>query len=327
MTAELGPNTWLQNLDREYLNEFIKDGGAAVKFVVPFDQAAADTVGNGIDDRASAHHFLTAHVDSGETRLHMMDQLFFRVAEQIRWKDLAQAVLEKLARQDGYVIPDTIDGGYARALALVNDLDEDFMRGEMRRHVSSAVFRRRTLAKDFRIAMSQLCLAQLASGADQETTEEAILQWLTGETRSIGAVKPYQIYTRINRTNARFLFESMLDWIRFAGCSGLVIQLDIARFTLTQNPKDGLNFYTNASRLDGYELLRQFVDATDRMLGLLLVVIAEREFLDDDPHGTGIGQYQALFFRVFDEIRDRQMVNPMATLVRLSSTSTQAVPA
>ncbi len=79
--------------------------------------------------------------------------------------------------------------------------------------------------------------------------------------------------------------------------------------------------YTKAGRLDAYELLRQFVDATDRLRGLLLVVVPAQEFLDDSPVGYGIGEYQALYFRVFDEIRDRELVNPMATLVRLSSTA------
>lgn len=325
MTAELNPSVWLQYLDDEYLAEFIKDGGASVKFIVPLDPQARDEVVSGIDERASAQNFLTARVDSSVTRIHLMDQLFFQVAKQIPWKRLARIALNQLALQDGYLVPKEIDGGYTRSLALANDLDPDFMRGELRRHVSSSVFRRRTLAKDFRIAMSQLCLAQLAGGTDEETTEEAIVQWLTGETRSIGAVKPYQIYTRINRTNARFLFESLLDWIRFAGYSGLVVQLDTARFTVARNPRDGFLYYTNASRLDGYELLRQFVDATDRLRGFLLVVISPPEFLDDSPQGIGIGQYQALFFRVFDEIRDRQLVNPMAALIRVSSSPTHVV--
>ena len=104
----------------------------------------------------------------------MMDQLFFRIAEQIPWERLARQVLDDLARQDGYVVPESLDGGYVNAIARANDLDENFLRNGLRTLVSRSVFMRRTLAKDFRIAMSQLCLARLAGGTDGDTTKEAI---------------------------------------------------------------------------------------------------------------------------------------------------------
>ena len=51
------------------------------------------------------------------------------------------------------------------------------------------------------------------------------------------------------------------------------------------------------------------------------------EFLDDSSGGRGVGEYQALKFRVYDEIRDAKLVNPMSTLVRVSSTAPEMVPA
>jgi hypothetical protein len=234
-------------------------------------------------------------------------------------------VLDDLARRDGYIVPTTLDIGYVHSVAQANDLEESFLRNELRTLVSRSVFMRRSLAKDFRVAMSQLCLALLAGGNDGATTTEAIADWLTGRTRTVGAVRPYNIYTRVNRTNARFFLESLLDWIRYAGYSGLVVLLDAARLTIGRNPRDGMVHYTKAGRLDAYELLRQFVDATDRLRGLLLVVVPAQEFLDDSPSGLGMGEYQALYFRVFDEIHDRQLVNPMATLVRLSSSAAEVM--
>lgn len=327
MTVGLSPAEWLPFLDREYLAEFVKDGGASVKFVVPNDPESRSAVLDGIEQRANGHHFLVARVNAAETRVHMMDQLFFRIAEQVPWEALARLVLDKLARQDGYVVPPSVDGGYIHALARANDLDESFLRGELRTLVSRSVFMRTSLAKDFRVAMSQLCLAVQAGGPDGNTTTAAIADWLTGRTRTVGAVRPYNIFTRVNRTNARFFLESLLDWIRYAGCSGLVVLLDADRLTLARNPRDGSLYYTKAGRLDAYELLRQFVDATDRLRGMLLVVVPAQEFLDDSTSGHGMGEYQALYFRVFDEIRDRQLANPMATLVRLSSSAPKVVSA
>jgi hypothetical protein len=327
MTAEMHPDDWLSFIRHEYLDEFVNAGGASIKFVVPRDDAAADRVSNGLSLVAEEHGYIVARVNAAETRVHMMDQLFFRVSEQIAWEGLALSVITKLAQSDGYTVPDLDGESFVDGVALVNALDAEIVRSELRRKVSKAVFKRRSLAKDFRVAMTQLCLAQLSGGSEGATTTLAITDWLTGKVKTVGAVKPYNIFTRIHRTNARYMFESMLHWVRFAGSPGVVITIDLARVTLARNPRDGLVYYTKASRLDAYELLRQFIDATDRLHGLLFIVVPAYEFLDDSSGGRGIGEYQALKFRVYDEIRDTDLVNPMSTLVRVSAATTSVVPA
>jgi hypothetical protein len=50
----------------------------------------------------------------------------------------------------------------------------------------------------------------------------------------------------------------------------------------------------------------------------LMIVIPNADFLDAEPSGRGYGIYPALQTRIMDDVRDRAMVNPMASLVRLS---------
>src|SRR5438034_3289861 len=54
-----------------------------------------------------------------------------------------------------------------------------------------------------------------------------------------------------------------------------------------------------------YEVLRQFVDSTDRLTGCLIVVMPAASFLDEADI-RGISAYTALKARVFDEIQDRK---------------------
>ena len=202
----------------------------------------------------------------------------------------------------------------------MRNLDADFLLMELRRKIEAHVFRNKGLAKDFRVAMTQLAVAELV-GAQEATTVHAVLtDWLCGRNRAVGAVKPYQIFTRITRSNARLLFESLLVWLAFAGFSGLVLTIDISRISVVRNPRDELLHYTKAGVLDALELLRQFIDATDRLDNCLIVVVPGPAFLDEDILGRGIGAYEALKFRVYDEVRDRTLVNPMASLVRLTGT-------
>jgi hypothetical protein len=131
-----------------------------------------------------------------------------------------------------------------------------------------------------------------------------------------------EIFRKVHRTTARYFFESMTHWLRFAGYAGVVIVLDVRRVMVARNPRDGSQYYTKAAVLDTYEVLRQFIDAIDRLDGCFITVILERSFFED--LGRGIGAYEALKFRIFDEIRDRSLVNPMASLARISDTGNQS---
>ena len=99
-----------------------------------------------------------------------------------------------------------------------------------------------------------------------------------------------------------------------------MILFDNSRVTVARNPKDGLRYYTRPMAMEHYELLREFIDGADRLAGTLLVVVTNGEFIDDsgDRRSRGYGIYQALRTRVMEDVRDRNLVNPVASLVRLS---------
>ena len=96
--------------------------------------------------------------------------------------------------------------------------------------------------------------------------------------------------------------------------------LDNRRVTVARNPRDGLRYYTRAMAVDHYELLREFVDDVDRLAGTLMLVATGAGFVDDGPgaRSRGFGIYEALKTRVMDDVRDRNRINPVAALVRLS---------
>ena len=133
-------------------------------------------------------------------------------------------------------------------------------------------------------------------------------------------MRPFSIHTSINRTTARYFFESALFWLHHVGYPGTIILLDNSRVTLSRNPRDGLRYYTRAMVLEHYELLREFIDTTDRLTATLLVIVTSNDFLEEEAgaRNRGFGIYQALMTRVIDDVRDRNLINPVASLVRLS---------
>lgn len=62
-------------------------------------------------------------------------------------------------------------------------------------------------------------------------------------------------------------------------------------------------------------MLRQLIDSTDDLRGVLVLAVVPPELLTDP--NRGLPSYTALQLRVADEVRDRRRANPFAALVRL----------
>jgi hypothetical protein len=320
MSALLPTSEWLAHLDREYLDGYVQDGGAAVKFAVPCGGTTATEVLSAVDAEASSRGYVLVRLDAATTRIHLADRLFFAIAEQVPWDQLVVAVLGHLAAAEGQQLPKQVTAqGLAGQIATASGVDEDFVRMTVIKGVVESVFKARDLAKDFRVAMTWLCRARLNGGDEGATTTAAIKAWLTGQVSAISTMKSYQIYTKVNRTNARHLLESLFAWVRKGGRPGTVLLVDISRLTRKGGTSDGSVNYTKAALLDAYEVLRQFVDSTDDLTGALFVVAGDEALLDTEAGSRGLAAYQALKNRIFDEVRDRSHPNPMASLVRLGS--------
>ena len=318
MNPSLPLSDWITVLNREYLTTFISQGGAAVKFAVPDNETTAAETMTAVTDAATRLGYVTAVVNARDLRIHMADQVFLAVANALPWEDLISRVVSRLVTKAGYDSAAAGPGALFEQLAAANGVDARVILMELRRTLSTEVFSRHELSKDFRIAMTQLCLGHLGGGPAGETTKKAVLDWITGRNTSIAAVKPYHIFNRVSRSNARHLLESLFHWVRFAGLAGTVIAMDVSRLGLAKNPRDERVFYTKAAVLDALEVLRQSIDATDRSSGLLMVVVTDPAFLEE-TNTRGVNAYGALRARIFDEVRDRTLANPLASLVRITA--------
>lgn len=317
MPPEIDATEYAVFLADAYLTGFVADGGAAVKFAVAADGEALAGFGQALAVESERLGFTFVRVDSAQAKISMIQQVFFSVSAQIDWHGLARRVNTTLASE---LYED--DGGAMTVARIAenNEVDQNIVRREMHKRLSRRVIKNHTLAKDFRVAMTQLCLAQLDDDALGQQSCTSILDWLRGDLRLISAVKPMQIYQRIGRHNARAMLASTARWIRQTGGAGLVINLDLRALAATHRrdvPEDEI-YYTPAALWDAYEVLRQFIDATDEMEGLLVVVSAPDSLLDDFSNRS-LQKYRALRNRIWDDVRDRRHVNPYAPMVRIAS--------
>lgn len=307
---------WLGVIEEEYLGDFIREGGAAVKFVVPDGDESRSQLREALGAAAERYHFQFASVDAASTRIHLIDRLFHEVARQIDWDSLTQSFLTRLLAESGLRLPPAEGELTLRTLAEANGMPEQLFRTQVHSLIINSLYRDYAMSQEFRFAMIFLCRGQLDPN-ENPGLGSAIKEWLRGELRLVSAVRGALIFQKIARHNARHMLFSLAHWLKLAGKNGLVLVLDISRYTDARHPRDRENgfYYSTAATLDAYEVLRQLIDGTDELEYGFVCVIADSMFLVDERRG--LRAYQALYMRISDEVRDRYRQNPLAALARL----------
>lgn len=318
MTApDLRESEWLEVLDTEYLGSFVRDGGASVKVAVVAPEQVS-SLDSRIRTIAERNGFLVAEVGGEVAKVYYMDRLFNSVACQINWQELAQRLMRRALVERGYSLP---DGSLElRRVAAANQVEVGQVQVYCEQFLAREVLRDYDLARDFRVAMSHLCMAAVEPDDLRLELAERILEWLRGGLRTITALRRAQIFERVNRYSARAMLNSAVCWARRTGNSGLVVGVDVSRLASTK-PRPGpegtmLRPPSRMAVADTYEMMRQCLDGTDETEGLLLVFFVGQEFVTDDRRGMRI--YPALELRLTDDVHDRARANPFAPMVRLA---------
>lgn len=300
---------------REYLAGYVPAGGAAVKLAVVGSPETASRLERALGAAADAAGSAFVAVTAEHVRVSQVEQLFFAVSRSVDWDELAAAVVR--AAYDAIAFPASAGLSVAE-VARAHDVDVRELYRSVRRQLEHSLLGDDRLARELRRAVLRLAQAQLGSGDVDGAEHQAVLAWLRGEPVSLGALRPALLYARIGRHNARSMLASLTRLVLQAGHAGLVLTIDLARLAESRRPpveqRTGL-YYSKAAVLDAFEVLRQLIDATDELRGVLVVAVVPPELVTDEVRG--LPAYTALQLRVADEVRDRRRANPFAALVRL----------
>ena len=319
-SPHLSSQFWFEIIQKEYLQSFVRHGGATIKFVVlPDEDESSKSFASRLGSLAQRETFVFAKVDARYTKAHMVDRLFHKVARQLDWDEMAYHFVTHLLVDNGYKVPGNRKEFSLRQVATLNDRKEPLLRRDLQTWLEQAIDNDPRLCREFRMAMLRICLAQLDAGDSDLVLAQSVKEWLCGDLRLVSGVKKALIFQKIARHNARHMLSSLTHWLRLTGKGGLVIMLDIARYLVSKRHavQDATLSYGPSAVLDLYDMLRQFIDTSDEIEGLMMVVTTPPAFLTDARRG--LDRYEALKLRIWDDVRDKNRQNPLGSLVRLSS--------
>ncbi len=306
---------WVRLLGREYLEDFIVSGGSAVKFAITPDDHDTSAMA-AIKSEARSHGYFVATIDAGQTRVHMIDQIFHAVARLVPWEKLTDQWLRNLLRTNGIEVSEDKSLRDLDQLAEANKREKLDLLREIKSLITTASLYNYAMSKEFRAAVATLGYGAFAPPSSDQGDTDVIRQWLFGEKCGLASLKRIGIFQRISRHNARILLRSLAVWLHEVGCAGMVLILDLRPALAAEQPAESVVRYSRNSLLDLYEVLRQFIDDTDEIAHVLIVAIASPGLIEGPK---SVENYDALKLRIADEVRDRDRANPLNALVRLNS--------
>ena len=320
----LGAEEYASFVGREYLASYLPVGGGSVKIAVTGDTDVADRFASVLRSEAESRECQLISVSAETTRVHMIDQVFFAVARELDWQQIAVALVT--AAYDAIALPASPGRLAVTEVAADQDVDPRELYRSVRRQLERTILNENRLPRELRRGLLRLAQAELGSGDVNADEARVVLDWLTGEAVALRDIRAAMIFTRIGRHNARAMLMSVGYLLQLAGRKGLVLHLDLARLAESRRPplpeRTGV-YYSNAAVMDAYELVRQLIDATVDLVGIFVVAVVPPELVSDERRG--LPSYTALQLRVSDEVRDRRRANPFASLVRLD-VRLEAVP-
>jgi len=316
MTHTISIDDWLDNFRTDYMDSFIKSGGATVKFSVT-DDNQEEKLRASLKSQSESLNYLFFEIDAKECSVHMPQEIFFSIAKQIDWRILTRRfILTLLSNRYNTDEIGFFESGLIAEVAKSNDLDPKFLSISWRPMLQNAVTKNRNMVKAFRVAMTHLCLAEDEPKTTGEYSKQSLIDWLTGRDKRIGNIRQFSIRTPINRNTARYFIKALSYWIYQSGYSGMVIYLDNSRILSARNPRDGKKYFSRPATIDHYQLLRDFIDEIDAFSGTALIVRTNYKFLHEESRRSW-HIYEALQTRIMDEVRDEKLANPVAGLIRL----------
>jgi hypothetical protein len=305
-------NEWIDIAGREYLTDYTQSGGGSVKFLCGAPDALAE-ISDALDEFAQSLGYTHVGLDGATVKLHRIDYVFFEIAKQIDWAGLAMAYVAEGFREAGWTLVRGESGFDLADMATENGVEETEVRLALKKWLA-ALYGDYFMSQEFRLAMVQLCKAQVAG---LEHAAVPTILWLRGELSRVSEIKAAKIFQKIARHNGRLMLQSLTHWLRRNEKPGLVLTLDISRCVENvkrADRKEGI-YYSTSALTEVYEMLRQLVDGSSELIATFATVFAPPEFLSDEKRG--VDRYQALKMRIFDDARNRGMQNPLSPLFRL----------
>jgi hypothetical protein len=136
---------WLRIFEDEYFRDFLELGGSCIKFIVSDEKIANFCRARlwAIAERRAMNGVL---VRSDETRIHMIQDVFFAIARALDLGGAARSAAQRLVTELGHRWPESAAAVSFDELEQHNDVDLLLIKGEIQKRLTKEIMKNRRMA-------------------------------------------------------------------------------------------------------------------------------------------------------------------------------------
>jgi len=304
----------------QYLYKYIKLGGSKIKFLTGNSGSGKSHCLEAFLTQAASENFAVVSLNAKTTRIDDFKEIYSSVYNNINISEYLEKCAGKIIAEMGFKQSEIPDGiNFADYLAEENLLDPITKR-EIRLQLNKMFMKNPMIDNNFALCCSLLTGGLLGHPTLEPNNRDLLLAWLSGgkehklsDYRKLG-LSP----ARITKHNARHMLRSLVEIIKLAGHSGLIVGIDNLD-ALTANSGLDLIRYTKQKREDAYEVIRELIDEIDKLHNIMFIFSFDSKLAEDE--NAGIKSYQALWMRIQNEVAGERFnrFGDMSDLDRLAS--------
>lgn len=290
---------------KEYLHEFIAQGGSKIKFLTGKEGSGKTHALNMLDEDGKAENYQVCSFSADSVYLNDFSLLYEAIISQIDLLSCLKDCAKQIAMHVSVNAKDIPDNRTAVDYLTSTGEMSVVLRGEMRDFLNDFFLKNPQMDNAF----AQVCALITASLLGLISLDEESIDLLTGwmnvrKDIKLASLKPLGVSpARITKFNARHMLRSLCELVRLSGRNGILVLVDDLDIMMSKEGS-GTVKYTKMKRDDSFESIRQLIDDIDTMHNIMFVFAFDRSMIDNEK--LGLKSYQALWMRIQNEIESRR---------------------
>jgi hypothetical protein len=308
---------WLE----QYLDAYISLGGSKIKFLTGSPGSGKSHCLGLFLAEAAGRRYMTVALSARRSWIHDFKEIYAGALAAVDFGLCLKRCADKVIVEMGYR-PEDIPEGMSFADYLASrDLFDPVTRRELRSQLNAMFFKNPRIDKNFAICAGLMTGSILGHPSLEPTSKELLMSWLSGTkgVRLAPLRKLGMSPSKITKHNARHMLRSLVEIIRMAGFSGLVVGIDDMEILAGASSLEDIR-YTKMRREDAYESIRELIDEIDTLSHTMFVFAFNRDLIENET--AGLKSYQALWMRIQNEIESRKF-NRFSDIIDLDKMARQ----
>ncbi|MDR1206243.1 MAG: ATP-binding protein [Peptococcaceae bacterium] len=301
---------WLE----QYLDAYIAHGASKIKFITGDFGAGKSRCLRQFLSEAAQRGYKTASLSAKSTWIHDFKEIFASILNAVDLTACLGNCAQKIIAEMGYS-PEEIPADMSFTDYLTDKgLFDPITRRELRSQLNEMFFKNPRIDKSFSVCAGLMTGGIIGYPVLEPSSQALLTAWLTSEKGvRLPTLRKLGLSSKITRHNARHMLRSLVEILRIAGYTGLVVGIDDLEILTGGSFLEEIR-YTKMRREDAYESIRELIDEIDTLSHIMFVFAFDRELADNES--AGLKSYQALWMRVQNEIESRRF-NLFADIIDL----------